>query len=278
MSEGYLIVNCSKNNLTQVEILVKSIRYFDKSRPISIIGYETDLKKYLLYIDKELQIEPSNETADYFRFLLGTPYEKTIAFAPDQILTDFDPKVWKNLTTMNDVVIPKNRYSFNGEEIESSLYLHSNIEQKSFNESSILNAIFFSRSKVSKLIFEMAALIASNYDQNKFIDFFSKREKSSMPPLPEQLWPEWLMTMLYKVMNLKITKFDFVNCVDLSKRENSFVNENWSRKNWPEFLSHWVNDAGIIKIENFVQTGLIKYSTDAWLTDSTLVNLRKKYI
>ena len=47
---------------------------------------------------------------------------------------------------------------------------------------------------------------------------------------------------------------------------------------WPEFLSYWVNEQGDIKIENYVQLGLVKYNTSAWLTDSTLINLRKKFI
>jgi hypothetical protein len=47
MTEGYLIVNCSMKNLTQVELMVKSIRLFDKERPISIIAHEDNLKKYL---------------------------------------------------------------------------------------------------------------------------------------------------------------------------------------------------------------------------------------
>ena len=280
MSEGYLITNCSMKNLTQVELLVKSIRFFDPHRPISIVTDEKNLKKYLLYIDHEIFIENESkiETAFYFHSLLNSPYDKTIAFYPDQILTNFNPDVWENLRGMNSIVLPKNRYSFNKEIINSELYHHSSIEEKGFNDSSILNAIFFNKSKGCDYVFGLAVMIASQYDQNEFIEFVSTMEVNSMPPMPEYLWPEWLMTFMARTLNFKITKFDFVECVDLSVRENSYVNDNWSKKAWPEFLSYWVNDHGSIKIENYVQLGLIRYNTSSWLTEITLDNLRKKYI
>ena len=265
-------------NLTQVEILVKSIRFFDPTRPISIATHESDLKKYLLYIDKEIQVTKSIKipTAFYFHCLLNS--DKTIAFYPDQILTNFNPDVWENLRGMNSVVIPKTRYSFNGEKIDNNSYYHGAVEEKSFGESSILNSIFFNKSKGCDYVFGLAIRIASQYNQNEFIDFFSNKPDHAMPSFPEYLWPEWLMTLMSKILGFKITKYDFIHCIDLSSRENSYVNNNWSKKQWPEFLSHWVNDEGSIKIENYVQLGLVKYSTSSWLTDASLTNLRKKYI
>jgi hypothetical protein len=279
MSEGYLIVNCRKENLTQVELLVKSIRYFDSGRPISIVVNEQELKKYLLYIDKEILLQNNTiKTASYFHSLLKSPYEKTIAFDPDQILTNFNPDVWESLRGMNSIVLPKDRFNFNGEKISAELYHRGAVEEKSFGESSILNAVFFNRSKGCDYVFGLAVLIASQYNQNEFIDFFADKELNSMPSFPEYLWPEWLMSMIAKTLNFKITKFNFVDCIDLSPRENSYVNDHWSKRPWPEFLSYWINDLGSIKIENYVQLGLIKYNTNAWLTDQSLTNLRKKYI
>lgn len=279
MSEGYLIVNCSKNNLTQVELLVKSIRFFDPGRPISIIAEEEDLKKYLLYIDQEILLEETAiKTATYFHSLLKSPYEKTIAFYPDQLLTSFNSDVWENLRGMNSIVIPKTRFNFNGDVVQPAVYHHSDIEEKSFDDSSILNAIFFNKSKGCDYVFGLAVTIASQYNQNEFIDFFADVEQNSMPTFPEYIWPEWLLTLMSKTLSFKITKYDFVNCIDLSVRENSYINDNWSKKAWPEFLSYWINELGSIKIENYVQSGLIKYSTNAWLTDQSLTNLRKKYI
>jgi hypothetical protein len=279
MTEGYLIVDCKMKNLTQVELLIKSIRLFDKERPISIIAHEDNLKKYLLYIDQEIYIEPSSIlSAAYFHSLLASPYTKTIAFNPDQILTNFNIDVWENLRGMNSIVIPKTRSSFNGELLDYSLYTEGSTEQKSFGEGSIIDAIYFNKDKGCDYVFGMAVLIASQYDQNQFIDCFEDKENNAMPPFPKYLWPEWLMSMMYKILGLKITKFDFINLIDLSLRENSYVNDNWSKKPWTEFLSYWVNDHGDIKIENYVQLGLVKYNTSAWLTADTLTNLRKKFI
>ena len=279
MTEGYLIVNCTIKNLTQVELLVKSIRLFDKQRPISIIAHEDNLKKYLLYIDEEIYLKPSKIlTATYFHSLLASPYTKTIAFNPDQILTNFNIDVWENLRGMNSIVMPKTKSNFNGDLLDYSLYTHGSIEQKSFGEGSIIDAIFFNKDKGCDYVFGMAALISYYYNQNQFIDFFADKENNVMPPFPKYMWPEWVMSLMYKILELKITKFDFINLIDLSVRENNYTNNKWSSMTWPEFLSYWVNEQGDIKIENYVQLGLVKYNTSAWLTDSTLTNLRKKFI
>jgi len=279
MTEGYLIVDCKIKNLTQVELLIKSIRLFDKERPISIIAHEDNLKKYLLYIDQEIYLEPSEVIAStYFHSLLASPYTNTIAFNPDLILTNFNVDVWENLRGMNSIVMPKTRSNFNGELLDYSLYTEGSTEQKSFGEGSIIDAIYFNKDKGCDYVFGMAVLISSHYNQNEFIDFFEDKENNAMPPFPQYIWPEWLMSLMYKILGLKITKFDFVNLIDLSIRENSYVNDQWSKKPWSEFLSYWVNDQGDIKIENYVQLGLVKYSTGAWLTTDTLTNLRKKFI
>ncbi len=280
MSEGYLITNCSLKNATQVEILAKSIRFFDSERPISIVVDQAGVKDLICHIDEEIVMDTDSEipVANYFHSLLSSPYEKTIAFQPDQILTNFNPAVWENLRGMNSIVIPKTRYSFNGEKITPDVYHNGAIEEKSFDDSSILNAIFFNKSKGCDYVFGMAVVIASQYNQNEFIDFFAEIPDNSMPPFPEYLWPEWVMTLMSRILNIKITKFDFIDCIDLSTRENSYVNNNWAKRRWPEFLSYWVNDQGSIKIENYVQLGLVKYATGAWLTETSLTNLRKKYI
>lgn len=279
MNEGYLILNCSAENLIQAELLIKSIKFFDSTRPISIVTHENGLAQKLPYVDKEvlLTTDPEIITANFFHSLLNSPYEKTIALAPDQILTNFNPEVWENLRGMNSIVLPKHRHNFTGEILPQSAYHHSSIEEKSFGDSSILNAVFFNKSKGCDYVFGLAVVVASQYDQNELIDFFAEEPDNAMPPFPEYLWPEWLMTMLSKILSIKVSKFDFMECIDLSIRENSYSNENWARRPWPEFLSYWVNEQGSIKIENYVQLGLVKYTTNAWLTETTLANLRKKY-
>lgn len=277
MSEGYLILNCKNNNELQVELLVKSIRFFDKSRPISIIG-KIDNTSIANIIDKLIKIELPDQdivVAEYFKSLLESPYEKTIAFLPDQILTDFDVNIWENLRGLNSIVLPKTIKNYNNEVISESDYYLRSIEKQTFDENSILNAVYYNKSKGCDYIFGLAITMASQYDQNKFIEFGSNFENHAMPSWPEYIWPEWLMTLLFKIFPNLITKYDFINSIDLSLRENSH-DKNWANKIWPEFLSYWINESGSIKIENFVQLGLIKYNTTSWLNDINLNNLRKK--
>lgn len=280
MSEGYLIVNCSMKNLTQVELLIKSIRLHDPSRPISIIAHEKNLSSYILYVDNEIYIDKKRkgESTLYFDSLLASPYEKTIAFEPDQLLTEFNPAVWENLRGMNCIVIPKTRFNFDNTELKHDKFTKTLVENKSFNTDSCLNAIYFNRTKGCDYVFGLAALIAGHYTQHEFVDFAGSLPNNALPNFPENIWPAWIMSLLSKVVEFKIAKFDFIKCIDFSPRDNDIASANWTTKKWTEFLTYWVNDTGSIKVENFVQQGLIKYSTSAWLNEQTLTNLRKKYI
>jgi hypothetical protein len=97
-----------------------------------------------------------------------------------------------------------------------------------------------------------------------------------MPPSPEFIWPSWMLSFLQSITDDKISTFDFMHCIDLSKQENNFINNNWTRR-WSEFLTYWVNDQGVLKIENFVQHGLVKYDSSAWLNEETQQNLKNSW-
>ena len=83
-----------------------------------------------------------------------------------------------------------------------------------------------------------------------------------------------MLSFLQTITDDKITTFDFIHCIDLSKQENNYVNNNWTRR-WSEFLTYWVNEDGLVKIENFVQRGLVKYESSAWLTQEVQQHLKK---
>lgn len=272
MNEGYLIINSNAENKTEVDILITSIRKIDPQRSISVIT--NDRSVGFIEADNVILLEESNPTVSYFKSLLLSPYIKTIAFMPDQLLTLFDTNVWENLRSLNSIVIPKNRFLFNGEIIDPKMYASSSTEIKSFDIESIPNAIYFNKDKRCDDIFGLAVILSASYDQDNYIDFFIGKEHT-MPPFPTFIWPSWILSFLRSVTDEKIYAFDFINCIDLSIQENNYTNNNWSKR-WSEFLTYWVNDAGVVKIENFVQQGLIKYESKAWLTDDILSKFKSK--
>ena len=275
MSEGYLILNCTRENLVQIELLAKSIRFFDNTRPICILINDESLTDDLSIIGSCIVIEDDdNVTLRYYKSLLASPFAKTIAFMPDQILTNFNVQIWENLRSMSSIVLIKNRYSYNERILDPALYYHSSIEEKSFGNSSILNTIYFNKDKGCDYVFGFGVMLSSSYDRDQILEHFSSVEHN-LPVFPKYLWPEWTMTLLYETLTFKFSKFDFIHCIDLSRQENNYNNPNWSSMTWSEFLNYWVSDLGQIKIENFVQLGLVKYINTSWLSEESILHLRK---
>jgi len=271
MSEGYLIVNANMDNQVEVELLIHSIRKIDPGRPVSVVVDNKDIK--FMEADNIIYSKEENPTLGYFKAMLVSPYSKTIALLPDQLLTAFDTTVWENLRGLDSIVIPKNRYLFNGQIINTTLYNNASTELKSFGLCSIPNAIFFNKDKGCDNIFGLATILCANYDQDDYINFFVDKEHE-MPSFPKFIWSSWVMSLLQIITSGKISTFDFMHCIDLSKQENNFINNNWTRQ-WSEFLTYWVNDLGELKIENFVQSGLVKYESCGWLTEEAISNLKK---
>jgi len=270
MSEGYLIINGTEENHVEVDLLITSIKRIDPTRPVSVIVNDVNVR--FIEADKVLVLKENNPTLLYFKSLLMSPYAKTIGLLPDQLLTMFDTSVWENLRGLDPIVIPKNRYSFSGQIIDPALYPNSSTELKSFGISSVPNAIFFNKEKECDYIFGLATVLCANYNQDQYIEFFAGKDHE-MPTFPKYIWPTWILSLLQLITTSKISTYDFINCIDLSKQENNFINNNWTKR-WSEFLTYWVNDEGVLKIENFVQQGLVKYESSGWLTEETLANLK----
>jgi|Laugresbdmm110dd_1035094.scaffolds.fasta_scaffold12267_4 hypothetical protein len=272
MSEGYLIVNGTVENSIEINLLITSIKKIDSNRPVSVIVNSTDAK--FIEADSVIFLDETNPTLCYFKSMLMSPYTKTIGLLPDQLLTYFDLGIWENLRSLDPIVLPKHRYLFNNEIVNPVMYSTASIEFKNFGVSSIPNAIFFNKDKGCDYILGLASVLCSSYDQDNYINFFADKEHE-MPPFPKYIWPSWVLSLLQSITEKKISTFDFMHCVDLSKQENNYINNNWTKR-WSEFLTYWVNDEGTLKIENFVQHGLVKYESKGWLTDEILENFKNK--
>ena len=270
MNEGYLIINSTEDNTLEVNLLIESIKKIDPARSVAVIVNDESLK--FSEVDDIIFVSETNPTLLYFKSLIASPYAKTIAFLPDQLLTAFNTTIWENLRGFDAVILPRNRYSFNGTIIDPALYMTGQTEVKSFEISSIPNAIFFNKDNGCDYIFGLAVILCANYNQHDYIDFFADTE-NNMPPFPKYVWPGWILSFIQSITDEKILTFDFIHCIDLSKQENNYLNNNWTKR-WSEFLTYWVNEAGDLKIENFIQNGLIKYESSAWLTDETIANLK----
>jgi len=279
MEEGYLIVNATNENLIQVELLIYSIKKIDPSRPVIVTTFDEELKNVKGVTDLiHLDSVGENKVLQYFKSLLATPLEKTIALLPDQLLTKFNVDVWESLRGMGPIIIPEKKLSFAGDRIWPSAYWQDSAEEKTFGYASVLNAVYLNQSYGAKDILGIAVDLCASYEQQEFLEWSRQLSDSGddllLPTFPEFLWEQWVVSFLRNVLEDKIKTFDFVDCIDLSIQENNFWNPIWSKESWNKFLSYWVTEEGKLKIENFIQLGLVKYQHTGWLSEEYLSLLK----
>ena len=278
MDEGYLIVNATSDNIKQVELLVHSIKAIDPERPITVTTFDDNVKKITSAEVLEMDSTITNKVLQYFKSLHAAPYDKTIALLPDQLLTYFNVDVWEALRGMGPVVIPKHKYSFSGEVNWPSAYWMDGVEEKTFNHASVINAVYLNKQFGSMDVMGLAIDVCSSYDQQDYLEWLKDRSNEGgdflLPVFPEYLWEQWVISFLRHTLGETIRTFDFVKCIDLSLQENNYWNPIWSKEHWTKFLTYWVTETGQLKIENFIQLGLVKYQHDGWLSEENLKLLK----
>lgn len=281
MTEGYLITGVNANNLKYVELMINDINHLDPSRSISIAGCGIDnIKNSLLHskiVFDEEYIE-KNPNIIYFSSVMQSPYDRTIVFLPNQLLTEFNIEVWENLRGLGPVVFPKTRKSFSYEDIPNSAYTDADLEEKTFGFSVILNCAYYDKMLGSDNLLGFATNLAASYEFEDYITWFNENKQKQdvlLPSFPKWLTPSWVMCLLKAISPEKIKFYDFITCIDLGIQENNHWNKRWSEMSWNKFLSYWVTEDGDIKIENFIQKGLINYETTGWIDEKKLKILNK---
>ena len=106
---------------------------------------------------------------------------------------------------------------------------------------------------------------------------FKETNDTSLPIFPEYMWPQWIISLIRNMLDDRIKIYDFVDCIELKMQDNNTHNNKWSKAPWNTFLKYWVTDAGEIKIENFIQNGLVHYTDVNWMSDADLTNLTNAF-
>lgn len=279
MNEGYLIPLLTPENRDQVDLLSAMIKAWDPSRKIAAVSKVS--VDDLPHVDEVIVLDElvDDTTFNYFLSLLNSPFDKTIAFYPDQVLTAFNTGVWESLRGLGSMVVLSSRSAFNGDPVPESQYWKGDIEIKSFGMASNLNAIYFDKQQDAKDILGFAIALCGNYNHDAALEWVNEKNSQGdelfLPFFPEFLWPEWIISFIRTVSSDKIISFDFLDSIDLGKQEMNQDNIKWNTEHWNRFLSYWVTDAGELKIENFIQLGLIRYHNSGWLSDDVKNKLKR---
>lgn len=281
MTEGYLITGVNADNLKYLELMINDINHLDPSRKISIAGSNTGLIENSL-IDSKIEFDveyiEKNPNIIYFSSVMQSPYDRTIVFLPDQLLTEFNTEVWENLRGLGPIVFPKTRKSFSYEDIPNAAYSGASVEEKTFGFSVILNCAYYDKTLGSDSLLGFAVNLAASYSFEDYVTWFGENKQQQdilLPSFPKWITPSWVMCLLKAISPEKIKFYDFITCIDLGIQDNNYWNKRWSELSWNKFLSYWVTDNGDVKIENFIQKGLIKYETTGWINEKNFKILNK---
>lgn len=280
MKEVY-IINCETDQqVVSVNMLSKSIRHFDSTREIVVatpLAAELFLNQVTIH-NYELS---SNPTLNYFKAVVDVKCDRAIYFKTDQLLTHFTTDCWETLRNLSSIVTLKTRLNFAGNEINPDVYYQDNINLSTLKDTKNINAVYFDFSKNARQLLGFCIDFCSDYDYNKVQDFSNELKQQEvqnfLPAFPEFIWPSWVISFVSLLFDEDFIEFDFLDNIDLSLQEYNITDSVWSNKSWNQFLSFWVTEQGQIKIENFIQSGLIKYQNTAWLNDNILGRIQRAY-
>ena len=277
MTEGYLILGAD-DNIERVSLLAKSIKAIDSTRKVAVVTYEhtksIDGVDIIVVADK---FSPPSARLQYFYRVMKSPFDRTIAFDKNQLLLSFDVNIWETLRGLGPVVLPDTRNSYSYEAITANSYWTAEIEKNTFNVTPVLNTGYFDKTLGSDDVMGLGMDIAGRYNSMDYIGWVTEYKLANdiaLPNFPDHLWPEWIIGFISSITDNKIKFYNFIDCVDLKKQDNNKWNDKWSKLPWNRFLNYWVTDTAQIKIENFIQTGLLHYDDCNWMSSDTINNIK----
>jgi hypothetical protein len=280
MKEAY-VIHCEDDKQVQsAELLATTLKFYDSSRPIVVV---TPCTPTSFKVIKEVRAyeSTSNPTLNYFKAIVDLDYDRILYFKPDQLMTHFTIDAWETLRNLSSVVTLEDRLDFAGEKILPDVYYQDSINIKTIQKTTNVNVVYFDFSKSARQLIGFCIDFSSDYSYES-AQLFVRAAKDAgtavdLPQFPEYIWPSWLLSFASIVFDEEFIKFNFVDNIDLSRQEFNIKDSIWASKRWNHFLSHWFTERGQLKIENFIQSGLIKYENIAWITDSHYDRIQLAY-
>lgn len=280
MKEVYVIHCENENEILSAELLSKTITHFDSSRQV-VITTPVSASQFSAGVNVNEYTDTGNPTLNYFKAIVDVDCDRAIYFKSDQLLTHFSSECWETLRNLSSIVTLKTRFSFSGETIEPSVYYQDSININNLSTTKNVNAVFFDFTKTARQLLGFCIDFSSDYNYKNIKTYITDQINNgvqiSLPTFPEFIWPSWVLSYVSLVFEDEFIEFDFLENIDVSKQEYNTGDHTWSSRSWNKFLSYWISDHGQIKIENFIQSGLLRYQTTAWLDDIIIDKLQTAY-
>jgi len=272
MNRGFCLLaqnNSKTDYIRQAYALAKSLHRYNKDQKISLITNDNVPQEWQEVFDQIIPI-PWTDSADTSEWKIenrwkvyhASPYDETIVLEADMlILTDITH--WWDELAKRDLFFVSNVRTYRDELVTSRAY------RKTFDANELPNLYsalhYFKKGNTAKEFYNLLEVIVNNWEL-----FYSKYAKEE--------YQKWCSIDLCAAIASKIldnekdiTQSDsYITFTHMKPRAQGWYNipEKWTR-----VIGKYYRDDGSLLLGNFLQTRVLHYVEDEFLTDELLESL-----
>lgn len=268
-SRGFCIFaqnNSTTNYVRQAYALALSIHKFNKEQKVSIITNNSVPSHYCHAFDKIIKIPQEDLAADKdwkidnrWKIYQTSPYNETIVLDADMLILEDITRFWNYFSTESICFTTKVK-TYRNEIIQSRYY------RKTFDANNLENIYsafyYFKKNNTAEKFFNMLEVVMTNWQ-----DFYNQVTPNSTQ--------NWLSVDVSAAIACKILSHKNKNlpCIVTHMKPRL---QNWHHipDRCVKVLDTYIDSSGCITIGNFVQTGILHYVEEEFLTNEIINGLR----
>ena len=273
MNKGFcLLAQNNKNTdyVRQAYALALSLHKYNDNQKISLITNDVVPKEWQNVFDQIIPVPWTDSAADSdwkienrWKVYHASPYDETIVLEADMLILSDITHWWKELSK-HELFFTSNVLTYRKEIVTSRYY------RKTFDANNLPNLYsalhYFKKGDVAKEFYTLLEIIINNWAL-----FYSKYAKEE--------YQKWCSIDVCAAIASKILGNEKEITVP-----NSFITmthmkpavQNWQSvpEKWTSVLGKYYRNDGVLMLGNFLQTGILHYVEDEFLTDDIIGKLK----
>jgi hypothetical protein len=270
MSKGIITYANNEQYIKQAVILAVTARK-NSNLPVSLVVPESvvvddSFRNYFdTVISLELSVGPDRGLLDT---LTNSPYENTLFLYSDSLVLSDINDIYAQLD-FYDIVMNDQLLDFKGSNITRQLYEQRKIIVKNNLTDVWSNAILYKKTDNLLEWTKLAHRIIT------FWQFFRDQHLTEYG-IDDKLRLKFNTALCLAMKLADTTVARGFPLTTLSMQEENTASLAWANLDWFVFLNAWILDNGQVKVENYVQSGILHYGK-SWMNDDIYNRLLKVY-
>lgn len=273
MSKGFCLLaqnNDKTNYVRQAYALALSLHRYNKNQKISLITNDTIPDEYQDVFDQIIPIPWSDNAAESewkienrWKVYHASPYEETIVLEADMLITSNIEHWWTELSK-RELFFVSNVRSYRDEKITNNFYRKTFVANNLPNLYSALH--YFKKGDIAKEFYTLLEIAVNNWAL-----FYSK-----YAPDEYQKWCsiDLCASIVSKILGneKEITDKDsYITFTHMKPRLQGWYNVP---EKWTKVIGRYYTDDGKLFLGNYLQTNVLHYVEDEFLTDAVIEKLK----